>query len=76
MKSQAQNAAMVSYDEKINVISSFRKTGDVTNTAEKTGYSRSYVSDVVRGLYRNEKILNYAFRLANARRNAQNRRKA
>ena len=63
----------VSYTEKMKVINQFRRTGDVTNTSRRTGYSTSYVSEVLSGLYRNEDIVNSAFKATNARRLARSR---
>jgi hypothetical protein len=64
------------YSEKMNTISRFRRTGDVVKTSRQTGYSSSYVSQVFSGLYQNENIVNYAFKVANARRTASARRSA
>lgn len=63
----------VSYPEKVKVINRFRQMGDVANTSRQTGYSRSYVSEVLSGLYQNETIVNYAFKVANGRKSARSR---
>lgn len=63
----------VSYPEKVKMINRFRRTGDVANTSRQTGYSSSYVSEVFSGLYQNQDIVNYAFKVANGRRMAKSR---
>lgn len=57
----------IPYSQKLKTISTFRRLGDVTRTSNQTGYSRSYVSEVFSGLYRNEDIVNYGFKMANGR---------
>jgi len=66
----------VSYLQKVQVINEFRRMGDVTNAARRTGFSTSYVSEVFSGLYRNEDIVNAGFKVANARRSARARARA
>lgn len=66
----------VSYSQKVQVINQFRRRGDVANTARRTGYSVSYVSEVFSGLYGNEDIVNAGFKVANARRSARARANA
>jgi hypothetical protein len=65
----------MSYEVKVSTISTYRRRGDVTRTSERTGFSRSYVSEVLSGTYRNEKIVNAAFKVANARKVAANRKR-
>ncbi len=64
-----------SYEVKVSTISTYRRRGDVTRTSERTGFSNSYVSEVLSGIYRNEKIVNAAFKMANARKLAANRKR-
>ena len=48
---------MLSTVNKVYVIASRQRRGDVSKTAENTGFSPSYVSRVFRGLRNNETIL-------------------
>jgi len=52
---------------KAYVIASRQRRGDVTRTAENTGFSVSYVSRVFRGLRNNESILSEGYRIASRR---------
>ena len=65
----------MSYEVKVSTISAYRRRGDVARTSERTGFSNSYVSEVLSGIYRNEKIVNAAFKMANARKLAANRKR-
>lgn len=64
----------MSYEDKIRIISTFRRRGDGAKTSMRTGFSSSYVSEVLSGVYRNERIVNTAFKMANARKQATLRR--
>ena len=48
---------MLTTGQKVYVIASRQRRGDVSKTAENTGFSPSYVSRVFRGLRNNESIL-------------------
>ena len=52
---------------KIAVINSRKRMGDVTKVAERTGFSPNFVSEVLNGLYRNERIVNKAFDMTRGR---------
>jgi hypothetical protein len=52
---------------KIAVINSRKRIGDVTKVAERTGFSANFVSEVLNGLYRNDKIINKAFDMTRGR---------
>lgn len=66
----------MSYEDKVKTISAFRRRGDGAKTSVRTGFSRSYVSEVLSGTYRNETIINAAFKMANARKQATLRRRS
>ena len=61
------------YEQKVSVINEFRRRGDVVATATRTSFATSTVSEVFSGRYRNETIINAAFKVANARKTAANR---
>ena len=52
---------------KVASINSRRRTGDVTKVADRTGFSMSYVSDVLNGHYTNERIINNAYDMTRGR---------
>ena len=52
---------------KVASINSRRRTGDVTKVADRTGFSTSYVSDVLNGHYFNERIINAAYDMSRGR---------
>ena len=52
---------------KIAVINSRKRTGDVTTVAQRTGFSPNFVSEVLNGLYRNDRIINKAFDMTRGR---------
>jgi len=58
---------MLSTAQKVYVIASRQRRGDVSKTASNTGFSTSYVSRVVRGLRNNESILSEGYRIASRR---------
>jgi hypothetical protein len=41
--------------------------GDVARVAESTGFSPNFVSEVLNGLYRNDRIVNKAFDMTRGR---------
>jgi hypothetical protein len=65
--------AKPTYEQKVSVINEFRRRGDVVATATRTSFAVSTVSEVFSGRYRNEAIINAAFKVANARKTAANR---
>lgn len=66
--------SQISYEDKVKTISTFRRRGDGAKASARTGFSRSYVSEVLSGVYRNEMIINAAFKMANARKQAMLRK--
>jgi len=52
---------------KIAVINSRKRIGDVTKVASRTGFSTNFVSEVLNGLYTNERIVNKAFDMTRGR---------
>jgi hypothetical protein len=52
---------------KIAVINSRKRMGDVARVAESTGFSPNSVSEVLNGLYRNDRIVNKAFDMTRGR---------
>lgn len=58
----------VSYEQKLATISAKTRRGDQSRICRTTGYSSSYVSEVLSGKYNNTTIVNYAFKMTNPRR--------
>jgi hypothetical protein len=58
---------MLTTAQKVYVIASRQRRGDVSKTASNTGFSPSYVSRVFRGLRNNESILSEGYRIASRR---------
>jgi hypothetical protein len=52
---------------KIAVINSRKRMGDVAKVAAATGFSPNFVSEVLNGLYRNDRIVNKAFDMTRGR---------
>ena len=52
---------------KIAVINSRKRIGDVAKVAERTGFSPNFVSEVLNGLHRNDRIVNRAFDMTRGR---------
>lgn len=65
----------LSLQTKRQVIASRKRRGDVTRVAKQTGYSTSYVSEVLNSLYTNQRILNAAYRMTRGRAQNTNRSK-
>jgi predicted transcriptional regulator len=57
----------LSYQDKMNVIHSKRRRGDQKRISEMTGYSASYVSEVLSVRYNNNEIVNYAYKIMRSR---------
>jgi predicted transcriptional regulator len=57
----------LSYQDKMNVIHSKRRRGDQKRISEMTGYSASYVSEVLSARYNNDEIVNYAYKIMRPR---------
>lgn len=73
---KAVKVAKPTYEQKVSVINEFRRRGDVTVASTRTGFATSTVSEVFSGRYKNETIVNFAFKVANARKTAANRASA
>ena len=63
-------ASTMTLDQKRSHFQSFRRVGDLAEISTKTGYSRSYVSEVLGGKYNNDRIVNAAFERTRKRRTA------
>lgn len=61
------NSKRLSTFEKLNVIATRKRRGDVTKVANRTGYSVSYVSEVLNYQYSNDAIVNAAYDIARKR---------
>jgi hypothetical protein len=72
-KAMTPKVAKPTYEQKVSVINEFRRRGDVTAASTRTGFATSTVSEVFSGRYKNEAIVNSAFKVANARKTAANR---
>jgi hypothetical protein len=57
----------LTYIQKVSRINRKLRTGDVTTVANNTGYSTTHVSDVLRGNYFNDRIVNEAYDLTRGR---------
>jgi len=57
----------LSYMQKIAIINSRRRIGDVTVVASRTGFGNSTVSEVLSGMYMNERIVNQAYDMTRKR---------
>jgi hypothetical protein len=55
------------YTAKLAVINSRLRSGDVTNVANRTGFSTSFTSEVIGGIYRNDRIVNRAYDMTRGR---------
>jgi len=55
------------YTAKLAVINSRLRQGDVANVAERTGFSPSFTSEVIGGIYRNDRIVNRAYDMTRGR---------
>ena len=58
---------------KIAVINQRKRQGDVTKVAMRTGFSPNFVSEVLNGLYRNDRIINRAFDMTRGRKTNMSR---
>ena len=57
----------LNYTQKISKVNRKLRLGDVARVADVTGLSSNYVSEVLSGRYRNEKIVNQAYDLTRGR---------
>jgi hypothetical protein len=57
----------LTYIQKNAVTNRRLRTGDVSRIAEATGYSTSYVSQVISGKYFNDSVLNTAYDMTRGR---------
>jgi len=53
--------------EKLSVFRSKTRLGDQKRISDMTGYSPSYVSEVLGGKYQNKSIVDYAYKITRAR---------
>jgi hypothetical protein len=59
--------ASLSYIQKVSRINRKLRLGDITKTAENTGFSTTHVSDVAAGKYFNESIVNSLYDMTRGR---------
>jgi hypothetical protein len=60
------------YTQKLAVINSRLRQGDVAQIADRTGFSPSFTSEVIGGIYQNARIVNRAYDMTRGRiKNAQ-----
>ena len=59
--------ASLSYIQKVSRINRKLRLGDITKTAENTGFSTTHVSDVAAGKYFNESIVNALYDMTRGR---------
>ena len=59
--------SVLSYTQKISRANRKLRFGDVARVAESTGFSPSYVSEVLSGLYRNNTVVNSAYDITRGR---------
>ncbi len=53
--------------EKLDTFRTKGRKGDQKRISEMTGFSQSYVSEVLGGKYENKSIVNYAYKITRAR---------
>ena len=57
----------LSYSQKLSRANRKMRRGDVTRVSENTGFSPNYVSEVLSGLYSNDRVINEAYDLSRGR---------
>jgi hypothetical protein len=57
----------LNYTQKVSRVNRKLRNGDVTRVASEAGFSPNYVSEVLSGLYNNERIVNLAFDMTRGR---------
>lgn len=57
----------LSYNQKLSQTNRKLRVGDVSEVANRTGYSSQHVSDVLTGKYENTRILNKAYDMTRGR---------
>ena len=57
----------LNYTQKIIRINRKLRFGDINRVANSTGYSQNFVSEVLSGLYKSEKIVNEAYDITRGR---------
>ena len=55
------------YTAKLAVINSRLRQGDVSEVATRIGFSPSFTSEVIGGIYRNDRIVNRAYDMTRGR---------
>jgi predicted transcriptional regulator len=65
--SNSVKTKQVSLQEKVSTFNSKSRPGDQKRISEMTGYSASYVSEVLSGKYQNKSIVDYAYKITRAR---------
>jgi len=62
----------LSYNQKLSQTNRKLRVGDVSEVANRTGYSSQHVSDVLTGKYENTRILNKAYDMTRGRKSNMN----
>ena len=57
----------VPYTQKLATINSRLRQGDIATVAERTGFSTSFTSEVIGGVYQNSRIVNRAYDMTRGR---------
>jgi hypothetical protein len=66
-KTTSSNRSKVSMNEKLEIISSRKRNGDVTKVAKMTGFTTGYVSQVLNMKFQNSRIINAAYSITRYR---------
>ncbi len=56
-----QSYKKLTYLQKVSIVNRKLRIGDISRVAEATGYSITYVSDIISGKHFNNRILNEAY---------------
>lgn len=67
MTKTSKRTANLSYSQKISSTKNRLKFGDIKRVAQTSGFSASYVSQVLSGQYKNERIVNVSYNLTKNR---------
>lgn len=65
--SNSVKTAQPTLKDKLSVFRSKTRLGDQKRISDMTGYSPSYVSEVLGGKYQNKSIVDYAYKITRAR---------
>jgi hypothetical protein len=65
--SNSVKTAQPTLKDKLSIFRSKTRLGDQKRISDMTGYSPSYVSEVLGGKYQNKSIVDYAYKITRAR---------